>query len=290
MIESLGEHPTKEQIRTKVLNDLSGMIDDCKSGGFKNLRQYLEEVRKNLEMAIFPEYPFLEMASGRLYEDYWSSRFFKKACKKQFWDYAIIYFSIHDAADKLRAEMQYKQVLESALDRKQPDFDELSNRVHQHHTNFNKYVRNLNWSLMTKDAKFNLTTKAIQDLWSNYYSVCHTYLVSELNNYVDNEQRNKTVAHDILKYKKMCGYYSDVQELRNSISHACGVKQEGKQITFALYNRVQEELTYDEKEFYYLPFFIVEKTRFVFAMMSLIHLDIGIRLIQNYDNIVFDNE
>ena len=283
-------HPTKDQICTKVLNDLSDMAKGCKSGGFKNLKSYIETVKADLESGTFPKYPFLEMASGRLYEDYWGSRFFKRACKKQFWDYAIIYFSIHDAADKLRTEMQYKQVLESALGRKQPDDEELSNRVDRHHAEFNRYVRNLNWPFMTRDAKFDLTAKAIQDLWSNYYSVCHTYLVSELNRYVDNEQRNKTVAHDILKYKKMCGYYSDVQELRNSISHACGVKREGKQITFALYDRVQEELTYDEKEFYYLPFFIVEKTRFVFAMMSLIHLDIGIRLIQNYDNIVFDNE
>lgn len=153
---------------------------------------------------------------------------------------------------------------------------------------FNSYIRNLNWSLMTKNAKFNLTTKAIQDLWANYYSICHTYLVSELNKYDNNEKRNKTIAHDILKYKEMCGYFSDVQELRNSIAHSCCVKCERKRITFHLYDRAHEELTYDEKEFYYLPFFIAEKTRFVFAMMSLIHLDTGIRLLKNYDSIVFD--
>ena len=283
--------PTKDQIRNKVLTDLESMAENCKAGGFKNLKQYIERVLRDLKEGGFPEYPFLDAALDKLYEDYWSSRFFKWAIKKQFWDYATIYFSIHDAADRLRAEFQYKQVLESALDRKQPDMDKLSGQIDRHCNEFNKYVWNLNWSLLTRNAKFKLTTQAILDLWENYYEVCRKQLVFELGKYIDNDDKDykkNRIAHEILKYKKMCGYKSDVHELRNSIAHSCGVKREGKLITFALFDKPQEELKYDKKEFYYLPFFIVEKTRFVFAVMMLIHLDTGIRLFRNYDSIVFD--
>lgn len=84
MSDNLSNHPTKDQIRTKVLNDLSDMADSCKLGGFENLRRYIITIQNNLKAGIFPDYPFLEIASNKLYEDYWSSRFFKRTCRKQF--------------------------------------------------------------------------------------------------------------------------------------------------------------------------------------------------------------
>ncbi len=266
--------PTESEFHNVLLKRYHLIEDACKNKRLRRLNKYIRKARINLENGIIPNPSFLEESYNQLQRDYKTIWLLSRTLGRQTESYETFYASIQDSVNILKTELLTKPYLKSTKAIKIPDFDKLLDKIGTYNTDYDQYLKGMNRSLLSKDAKLLITEQFLIKMFENNYEVSYEYVLFELSKYSSDKKTNCRTAYEILKYKTMCGDKSDVYELRNCIAHSNGMEYKNGKYEFRPFKQ-HEPLSFSRREFYSLPLFLIEKDFFILMIMWLIDLHKG---------------